>query len=210
MNFCSWHGTCYIRCMTAIITNIKTIKTEFFRKSIHFLIALSPAMAAWNRLFTLVFLMTGIAFYAYMESLRIRGVSIPLFSYMVAKSSRLRDEGRFVLGPVTLGLGAVLVLAFYPLHIAAIAIYALAFGDGFASLLGKPFGRIRPAFMFGKSVEGSLACFAAVLIFTWRVSHSLPISLTAAFTASLAEMLPLEDFDNIALPLAVAFAVSLL
>jgi len=196
--------------MTSIITKKKIIETEFIRKSIHFLIAFCPMLAAWNRPFTLIFLMAGILIYIYFETQRIRGFFIPLFSNIAAKAARPRDEGRFMLGPVTLALGAWLVLVIFPPQTAAIAIYALAFGDGFASLVGKPFGRIRPAFMSGKSVEGSAACFAAVFIAAWRVSHNMAISLTAAFTAAAAEVLPLEDFDNILTPLAVSVVISLL
>jgi len=189
--------------------NISVIRTEFIRKSIHFLIALSPVLAAWNRFFTLIMLMAGVLVYVYLESMRIRGFTIPLISSLTAQASRSRDEGHFVLGPVTLGLGAVLVLAFFPLRTASIAIYALAFGDGFASLVGKPFGRIKPSFMMGKSVEGSAACLAAVFLVTWKVSRSLPVSLTAAVTAVIAEVLPLEDLDNLVIPLAVACAISI-
>ena len=196
--------------MTAIITNIKIIKTEFFRKSIHFLIALSPLMAVWNRLFTISFLMAGIMVYIYLESLRIRGIVIPFFSNIVVKASRPRDNGKFVMGPVTLGLGALMCLVLFPVNTAAIAIYALAFGDGLASLVGKPFGKTKPAFLYGKSIEGSLACLAAVFVVTWNVSRSLPVSLMAAVTAAVVEALPLEDFDNLAMPLTVAIVISLI
>ena len=196
--------------MTAIISDLKTIKNEFFRKSIHFLVALAPVMAAWNRSFTLVFLMTGLLAYIYLENLRTIGINVPLFSVVAAKAGRPRDQGRFVLGPVTLGLGAFLVLVFFPPQTAAIAIYALAFGDGCASLLGKTFGRIRPAFLSGKSLEGSLACFAAVFISAWNVSGSLSISLSASFTAAITEALPAGDFDNILIPFTVALVISLI
>jgi dolichol kinase len=68
---------------------------------------------------------------------------------------------------------------------------------------------MRPAFLLGKSIEGSLACFLAVLFTAYQVSSSYRIALFAAITATLAEALPLEDFDNIALPLAVGFVVQL-
>ena len=189
---------------------IKSIKTEFVRKSIHFLIALVPVFAAWNYYFTVALLCFGILAYVLFESLRSRGIAIPVITSLTVMASRPRDEGRFVLGPVTLGLGALLVLVLFPPHIAAVAIYALAFGDGFASLLGKPFGRIRPAFMFGKSLEGTLACFVAVFLISWKVSHSLYVSFITAITASVVEALPLEDFDNIVMPFAAALMLFLL
>ena len=196
--------------MNRFIANLKNVKTEIIRKPLHFLIALTPSISAFNRPFALALLMMGILVYMYVENLRLRGIRVPLISSLITMASRPRDAGRFVLGPITLGLGALLVLTIFPLQAATIAIYALAFGDGIASLLGKPFGRIRPAFMFGKSLEGSLSCFFAVFIAAWRVCHNVPICLAAALTAMAVEALPLEDFDNIAIPLAVGFVVQIL
>jgi dolichol kinase len=186
------------------------LKTEIIRKSIHFLIALSPSMAAVNRPLMVFILMAGTLAYAWMETLRLSGVEVPLVSSLTSMASRSRDMGHFVMGPVTLGLGALLALLLYPSPAASIAIYALAFGDGFASLVGKFFGRLRPAFLCGKSVEGSLACFTAVLIAAWRVSGSLYVAFAAALTAMAVEALPLEDYDNIALPVTVGLVVRLL
>jgi dolichol kinase len=135
------------------------------------------------------------------------GIRVPFVSDLTSAASRSRDQGRFVLGPVTLGLGALLALLLYPSPAASIAIYALAFGDGFASLVGKFFGQIRPRFLFGKSLEGSGACFIAVLIAAFRVSGDLRVACIAALTAAAVEALPLEDFDNLALPVTVGLIV---
>jgi dolichol kinase len=186
---------------------LSEIKSEIIRKSIHFLIALSPLMVSVSRTFTVFFIITGTLFYAYMETLRLSGIMVPFVSSLTDAASRSRDKGRFVLGPVTLGLGALLALLLYPSPAASIAIYALAFGDGFASLAGKLFGRVRPSFLYGKSLEGSLACFTAVFISAWQVSRSFHVSLVAALTAALAEALPLDDLDNLVIPIAVGFAV---
>ncbi len=186
------------------------IRTELVRKSIHFLIALTPMLASLNRPLTVVALGMGTLVYAWAETLRLSGVEVPVVSSLTALASRSRDRGRFVLGPVTLGLGAMLALLLYPSPAASIAIYALAFGDGLASLVGKLFGRYRPAWLLGKSAEGSLACFAAVFLSAYRVSADLRTALTAAVVATAVEALPLEDYDNIFLPLSVGFAVQFL
>jgi dolichol kinase len=185
------------------LSDIQGLRTEIVRKSIHFLIALSPSMAAMNRPLTVIVLSIGILFYAIMENMRLAGREIPLISSLTVMASRPRDKGRFILGPVTLGLGALLSLLLYPSPVASIAIYALAFGDGFASLVGKFFGHIRPAIMMGKSIEGSSACFLAVFISTYALFHHLETAFIAAFIATLVEALPLEDYDNLALPMAV-------
>ena len=185
-------------------------KTEILRKSLHFLIGLSPLLAGLNYSATVALLLAGVLGYIKMESLRLAGFSVPLVSFLTGMASRSRDRGRFVLGPVTLGLGALLALLMYPSPAASIAIYALAFGDGFASLIGKLFGRLRPAFLRGKSVEGCAACFFAVLIAAHGVSHDYRIALAAALTAMVTEALPLEDYDNLVLPLAVGLALSII
>jgi dolichol kinase len=190
------------------VPNLRELKTEILRKSIHLLIGLSPALAAFNYSATVVLLLAGTLGYIRMESLRLAGIRVPIVSSLTDMASRSRDRGRFVLGPVTLGLGALMALAMYPSPAASIAIYALAFGDGFASLVGKLVGRLRPAFLRGKSLEGSLACFGAVLITAYHVCHSWNIALVAALTAMVTEALPLEDYDNLALPLVVGFVVS--
>jgi dolichol kinase len=188
--------------------SFREFKSEILRKSIHFLIGLSPLLAVLNYPVTVVLLSAGILAYVQMESLRLAGFKVPLVSGLTSMASRSRDRGRFVLGPVTLGLGALLALVMYPAPAAAIAIYALAFGDGFASLVGRFLGRIRPAFLRGKSLEGSLACFTAVLVAAYQVSHNYRLALIAAFAATLTEALPLEDYDNLALPLVVGLVVS--
>jgi len=183
------------------------LKTEIVRKAIHFLIALTPSMAAINRPFTVSFLIAGTLGYTYMESLRLSGVKVPLISSLTSMASRPRDIGHFVMGPVTLGLGTLLALLLYPSPAAAIAIYALAFGDGFAGLVGKFLGKYKPAILCGKSVEGSLACFAAVFFSAYGVSQSFSVALIAALTAMTIEALPLDDFDNLVLPVSVGLVV---
>jgi dolichol kinase len=191
------------------VKDIGELKTEIVRKAIHFLIALAPSMAAVNRPLTVLFLMTGTLGYTFMEYLRLSGVKIPVFSSINRMASRPRDAGRFVMGPVTLGLGALIALLMYPSPVASIAIYALAFGDGFASLAGKFFGKLRPAFLYGKSVEGSLACFTATLVSAYAVCGSMRIAMTAAFTAMIVEALPVDDYDNLILPVTVGLAVQI-
>ncbi|GBU26988.1 phosphatidate cytidylyltransferase [Treponema sp. R8-4-B8] len=187
--------------------DVGELKTEIVRKTIHFLIALTPSLASINKMATAAILIIGTLGYTLMEYLRLSGVKIPIISSITSMASRQRDIGNFVMGPVTLGLGALLALLLYPSNAAAIAIYALAFGDGLASLVGKFFGKWRPAFLSGKSVEGSLACFAAVLISSYAVCGNAQIAFVAALTAMVVEALPLEDYDNIAIPVTVGLAV---
>lgn len=182
------------------------MRTELVRKSIHLLIGLVPTLASWNFGVTVASLSAGILVYAYSESMRLHGYEVAVISKITAIAARRRDSGKFVLGPVTLGIGALLALVLYPEPAASIAIYALAFGDGLSSLVGKAFGSIRIPFTGGKSVEGSLTCFLAVLCSAYAVTGDAPRSALIAGIATVTEALPSKDADNILLPTVVGLA----
>ena len=182
------------------------LRTELLRKSIHLLIALVPSLAAWNFGFTVAMLGSGIIVYSYCELMRLNGYDIAIISRLTALAARKRDSGRFVYGPVTLGIGAMMALILYPAPAATIAIYALAFGDGLSSLVGRAFGSFRLPFTGGKSMEGSLTCFVAVASTTYAVSGNTEGSLAVALVATIAEALPTKDLDNILLPCVTGLA----
>ena len=186
------------------------IAIELIRKSIHLLIAFTPLLLSISKPLTLALLSSGIAAFAAFEALRMRGIRIPLISALTEKAARKRDAGRFVKGPITLGLGALLsALLFEPIP-ASVAIYILAFGDGFSSLVGKLFGHVRMPFTRGKSVEGSLTCLAVSMISAYAVSGKLGASAAVAAFATIVEALPAKDWDNILLPLAAGLMATLL
>jgi len=176
------------------------ISTEVLRKSIHLVIAIVPTLATWNKGFTVALLASGVILYTYSELMRLRGFEIIFISKITAMAARKRDAGKFVLGPVTLGIGAMLALVLYPNPAASIAIYALAFGDGLSSLVGRMFGTIKIPFTGGKSVEGSLTCFLAVLTSAYALTGDFPKSALLALIATAVEALPTKDMDNILLP----------
>ena len=152
----------------------------------------------------------GVLFYSACEFLRISGYHVPLISRVTALASRRRDGDRFVLGPVTLGLGALIALLLYPNPAASIAIYALAFGDGLSSLVGKSFGRIRLPLTGGKSLEGSITCLLAVFVASFALTNNVAKSFEIAVFAALVEAAPTKDFDNIILPAAVGAVATLI
>ncbi len=182
------------------------IRTEIVRKSLHLLIGLVPMLATWNFGVTVALLVSGILVYSYSELMRLRGFEIVVISRLTAIAARRRDVGKFVYGPVTLGIGALLALFLYPEPAASIAIYALAFGDGLSSLVGKAFGSIKIPFTGGKSLEGSLTCFLAVICSAYAVTGDAPRSAAIAFIATVTEAIPSKDLDNILLPALVGIA----
>ena len=188
----------------------RDLQTELIRKSIHLSIALVPVMVGFvGTGVTLALLATGTVVYTYAETQRHAGVTVPMISRITALSSRQQDANRFVLGPVTLGVGAMLALLLYPGPAASIAIYALAFGDGLASLVGKLFGRVQLPGTGGKTLEGSAACAIAVGIATHAIVPS-PVVVVVALVATLLEALPTGDADNLILPTGVGIVATMI
>lgn len=190
--------------------SVQEFVVEVFRKSIHLSSALTVVLAEhWHTL-----TVAGIAgisvLYCVSEFLRMRGHELFLIADITRYASRARDKGRFVLGPLTLAGGVLTALLLFPMHTAKIAIFALAFGDGLASLVGKRFGKIHLAFFKDKTVAGSLTCFAAVFLSAFAVSGSFWKSLILGIAGAGIEMLPLKDYDNLLIPIAIGCLASLL
>lgn len=187
------------------------MRTELIRKAIHALIALVPTIASVaSAEVALGLLAAGSIVYTYAELLRRSGTEVVIVSRVTALASRERDLDRFVLGPLTLALGAMMALMLYPATIAAIAIYALAFGDGLSSIVGKFGGRTPLPFTGGKTLEGSLACMLAVLITTHAVTGLALESMAIAVAAALLEALPTKDMDNFILPVGVGAVATII
>jgi len=185
------------------------IKAELVRKGIHVFIAVVPGLASLSLSNTALLLMVGILFYTVAESMRFLGFSLPMISSVTEAVLRRREQGRFALAPVTLGLGALLALILFPAPVAAAAIYALAFGDSVSSLVGKSLGRLRPAFLKGKSLEGSLACITTSFLAAFFVFREWKTALAVGIASLVIDALPLREFDNLFLPLAAGLGALL-
>jgi phytol kinase len=191
-----------------VIALVQEFPGELLRKSLHLLIALVPPLASINKPLTLALLATGTLVYTFAEAARLSGRPIYLISDITVLASRDRETGRFVLGPVTLGLGAMLALFLYPNPASSIAIYALAFGDGLASLAGKMIGGAKVPLFGQKTFAGSLACFLSVFTVTCALTTRPVESLVIASVATMLEIIPFGDFDNLVIPFGVGLVAS--
>ncbi len=179
------------------------IRKELFRKSIHVCSASVPLflrLAYWP---FLILLMTIVLVYILSEIARLKGIRIPLLSRITEIASRKRDENKIVLGPVTMALGVIAASLLWRDDCAMIGIFALAFGDGSASLVGKLLGKIKIPLAQGKTVAGSLTCFAAIFLSSYLVCQNAFESLVLATVGMFIEVLPLKDFDNLIIPLVI-------
>lgn len=187
-----------------------SIKKELVRKTIHICSALIPSLLTFAYRPVIVCLALVLALYIASETLRKCGISVPIVSHITEAASRKRDENKFVLGPVTLVLGIIITVFLWKPEAARVGIYALAFGDGLASLGGKLFGRTVIPFTHGKTVAGSLTCFLAVLCSSFAVCKNGFVSLVLALSAMAIELIPLGDFDNLVIPVAIGGLAQLL
>jgi dolichol kinase len=186
---------------TAKVVSALQFPGELVRKSLHLLIALVPLLASYDLSLALSLLAAGTIFYTLAEASRRSGHPVLVVSDLTLIASRERDRGRFVLGPITLSLGAMLSLILYPEPAASVAIYALAFGDGIASIAGKLVGGPRLPLLRGKTVSGSFACLLMVFLATLRITGKPVESAVIAGAATVLEAFPTGDFDNLVLPL---------
>ena len=198
-----------ITVVSRVLPRTLEIRSELLRKAIHLMVGATPLLASISLSMTEGLLVAGLLVYTFAESLRLQGKELPLITRLTRLASRGRDRDLAVLGPITLGLGALLCLMLYPEPAASVGIYALAFGDGLSSVVGKLFGKIRLPLTGGKTLEGSLVAFAAIFWAAWWVGGNPLTAFWVALVGTLLEALPLGDLDNLVIPLGTSLAFSL-
>ena len=183
---------------------------EACRKIIHCLIVFVPFIAGCSYALAYFLLSCGIALYSWSEYQRLAGRYVPVLSDIKEKAFRTRDVNHFAKAPVTLALGAMGALALYPMPAAAVAIFSLAFGDTMACLVGKSLGKTKIPYT-GKTLEGSAACFATVFALTFQAAGcDIAETSAVALAATLTELLPVKDYDNLLIPLVTGLMLTVL
>jgi dolichol kinase len=118
---------------------------------------------------------------------------------------RASESAGAVTGATWMLVGYLLAVIVAPRDAAVVAMWAVAAGDGVATLVGRRFGT-GPA----KSNAGSLAMALAVTAGGYWLGHlSVPWSLGVAAAATLAERGPPIGNDNLRIPAAVLGVLSL-
>lgn len=184
------------------LTMSYTLKKEFFRKTIHIMSSFVPFFYYFQPAFILSGLLIVNILYLASEVLRIHQIRLPVISQITELASRTRDEGKIVLGPITLSTGIFMSFTFFDYRSAILAVFALSFGDGVASLIGKMIGGPKIPFTFGKTFSGSIGCFLLLSVVYWACGLSLSQATFMAFFAALVEVFPTGDYDNILIPVA--------
>jgi dolichol kinase len=123
----------------------------------------------------------------------------------------LRDHERFnLLGATYLFLSSLICIYAFDKAIAVVCLAFLVVGDTMAALIGRRWGRVK---ILDKSLEGSLACLASCLFIGWIYPGpelSVGMIVVGSVVATLIELLPIPLDDNMRIPLAAGFAMTLL
>jgi phytol kinase len=194
------------------------LKSEIFRKSIHILGFLVPFMSlAFGIAVAAVFIAGMMAAYSASEYLRLKGRSVPLFT-TITKMAMRNDHGSssddekqnaFVKAPLYFAAGILLSLLIFPAPFNYVAVAVVTLGDGFASVVGRMYGKNKIPYSGGKSIEGTAA--GIICAFAGSLFFAPPaIALVAALVGMIIEFLPLRISDNLSVPLLSGLSITLI
>lgn len=183
---------------------------ETIRKSVHIAVGHWSLLAIWL-----------------METWVVAAVPLIFFTFanafLLYKSpSPVHQTERKSFGTVYYPIALLLILFFYfesePVAFLAGAL-VLAWGDGMAALIGRKYGTVTYD-LYGqtRSFQGSVAMFLSsyavlFLLFLWNdvpLWQVVTYGFLIAVIATLVEAISYRDWDNLTIPLVVAFATSLL
>jgi phytol kinase len=138
----------------------------------------------------------------------------------VTAMSRTGDRKEVLKGPLFYGIAFIVLTILYwkdsPTGI--IALMLLCGGDGLAEVIGKKYGKTPLPWSKRKSWAGFLAMFAGGLVFSllmlWiyqfagvfagSLASYIPAVSVIAFVGMIVESLPIEDIDNLTIPVTAA------
>lgn len=129
-----------------------------------------------------------------------------LFRHFFGELLRNHEEAS-LLGSTYLLIACLLSIHLFPKPIAVLALCFLIVGDTVAAIVGKSAGRIK---IFGKTLEGSLACLAVCFGITLFLPEvPFHVAIVGAVVATAFELLPIPLDDNFRIPLSAGFAMEL-
>lgn len=170
---------------------------ELERKLIHFTGLFVPVLY-WvtSQEVTLWFLGIAVAVGIFAEVARFKWTWFKNSIYPFVGKYEREHERKKITGATCFMMGAFVAVAVFSQNVAVSSLLFLTFGDSVAALVGTRFGRHK---MFGKSAEGSLACFSVCAAVGWWLLGW--VGILGALTATVIELLPVPVDDNVRIPL---------
>ncbi len=197
--------------ISTILQKKNILGDEGARKFIHI------GVSNWWILAMIFFTSQDSLWYAMVPPMTFIGLNYLSYRQNIFKAMERGGQGHLgtVYFPISL---LILVIVFFGFikqpYIGGLGILILGYGDGFAAVIGKKFGKHQ--LLFGKSLEGSIAMFIAslsvsmVLLSMEGVTGWLMISLVIALIATFIELFTPKGLDNLSVPLLTTLAYYLL
>ncbi len=193
---------------------IKSKSSEAIRKLIHISSLVIPFtyrfILNYNRLLMFILLFVTLVIALAMELYRLQMPSFrKMFHKLFGLILRRHERGDFT-GATFLVFSSLLCVVFFKPIIAFLAISYLSIGDTFAAVIGMSLGK-RKFLGQNKSIEGSLACFTSILVFSIIFGTGLNpwVFAVGALAATLAELWNIPVDDNIKIPIFSGIVMSL-
>jgi len=185
-----------------------SIKHELQRKSIHLSMIVIPVWVyltppSWGLLGLIIATLATVA----LDLLRLSDQRLKRFFLQLFRSMIRRHEEEHLLGSTYFMIAALLSTIAFDKMIAISALTFLVLGDTAAAFVGKRFGR--PTY-WGKSIQGSAACFLVCLAIGSVVLADEGLALIGAVAATIAEALPLPMDDNMRVPILSGLAMQVM
>lgn len=176
-------------------------KEMLLRKATHssgaFTLLLISYFGLFNTQLLIIFM---IVLFSLSEYLRLKGKSLPLFTWVTYSMALGVEKTNIVTTPIWYALGVLTTITFFPFRYALIGVLTLTLGDVAASLVGQSIAdKHSYPFNKSKSVEGTLAGFLVAVLFCSFFSDPY-ISVIGCFVGMLVEALPFPFDDNISVP----------
>lgn len=176
-----------------------SVKRELQRKSIHLAMIVIPV---WIYVtppdWTLLGLIIATSATVVMDLLRLTDHRLRGFFLRFFRSLIRSHEEEHLLGSTYFMIAALLSVLAFDDKIAIAALTFLIIGDTAAAIVGKKYGK--PLY-WGKSLQGSLACFVSCLIIGAALLDNQWVIITGALAAAVAEALPVPMDDNMRVPI---------
>jgi glycerol-3-phosphate acyltransferase PlsY len=182
---------------------------ESKRKGVHALALVLPVLyyflpAQVGRTGLLV--LTGIVII--LDLLRLRYATTRAMFALIFGPVIRRHEVWSLTGATYLLFSSVVCVFVYDKPVAVAAISFLVLGDLMAAVIGRRIGRLH---VWGKTVEGAVACFITCVLVAWAIPDlPLGVGMAGAIVATLVEVLPIPLDDNLSIPLLGGLAMQLL
>jgi glycerol-3-phosphate acyltransferase PlsY len=176
-----------------------SVKRELQRKSIHLAMIIIPV---WIYVtppdWTLLGLIIATSATVVMDLLRLTDHRLRGFFLRFFRSLIRSHEEEHLLGSTYFMIAALLSVLAFDDQIAIAALTFLIIGDTVAAIVGKKYGK--PLY-WGKSLQGSLACFVSCLIIGAALLDNQWVIISGALAAAVAEALPVPMDDNMRVPI---------